>query len=159
MRRKDQDVTSPKTIEAVLANTAVCRLGMCLDNIPYVVPVNFVHTGTTVFLHGSCAGKKMDILRKNQNVFFEATREGRLLPASDNTNICKSDFSFQSLMASGAVEFVENVREKTEVLDALCKKYYGKTGGMSETAIRRTCVFKIILKDLSVKQSGEWDSD
>ncbi|SIO09815.1 pyridoxamine 5'-phosphate oxidase family protein [Halodesulfovibrio marinisediminis] len=156
MRRKEQDVTSPKIVEELLSDVLVCRLGMCLGNKPYVVPVNFAHKGTKVFIHGCCEGKKIDILRENPAVFFEATREGDLLPASDSENMCKSDFSFQCLMASGVAELVENAEEKAEVLDALCTKYYGKSGMMPETAIRGTCVFKISLEDISVKQSGEW---
>lgn len=156
MRRKEGDITCPASIEKVLRTVSVCRLGMCLNDTPYVVPLNFTHQGTTVYLHGSKVGRKIDVLNENPNVFFEATREGALMPTPTDKNICKSDFSYQCLMAHGVVEFVDDVDEKVEILDAICRKYYGRAGTMPEAAVRGTCVMKIELKDISVKQSGVW---
>ena len=156
MRNKKGDVTCSESIEKVLQTVSVCRLGMCANGTPYVVPLNFIHEGTTVFLHGSKVGRKIDVLNENSNVFFEATREGALVPTLTDKNICKSDFSYQCLMARGVVEFVEDVDEKVQILDAICRKYYGKAGTMPEAAVRGTCVLKIELKDISVKQSGVW---
>jgi uncharacterized protein len=48
------------------------------------------------------------------------------------------------------------VGEKMQILDAICWKYYGRAGTMPEAAVRGTCVLKIELKDISVKQSGVW---
>lgn len=156
MRDKERDVTSTESIETVLRNVLVCRLGMCSAGMPYVVPLNFTHQGTTIFIHGSKVGRKIDVLNENPNVFFEATREGELVPTVNIVNMCKSDYSFQCLMARGVVEFVEDVDEKALALDAICKKYYGVTGKMSDAAVRGACVLKIELKDISVKQSGIW---
>lgn len=156
MRRKEGDITCPASIEKVLQTVSVCRLGMCLNDTPYVVPLNFTHQGTTVYLHGSKVGRKIDVLNENPNVFFEATREGALMPTPTDKNICKSDFSYQCLMAHGVVEFVDDVNEKAQILDAICWKYYGKAGTMPEAAVRGTCVMKIELKDITVKQSGAW---
>lgn len=156
MRDKERDVTCKDTIEKVLSNVSVCRLGMCSGNKPYVVPLNFTHQGTTIFIHGSNVGRKIDVLNENPNVFFEATREGALVPTSDSENMCRSDYSFQCLMADGVVEVVQDAEEKARVLDALCTKYYGKTGIMPKAAIHGTCVLKIELTGISVKQSGVW---
>ena len=156
MRSKEGDVTCSESIERVLQAVSVCRLGMCWNGTPYVVPLNFAHQGTTVYIHGSKVGRKIDVLNENPNVFFEATREGTLVSTPTDKNICKSDFSYQCLMARGVVEFVEDVGEKVQILDAICRKYYGKAGTMPEAAVRGACVMKIELKDISVKQSGVW---
>lgn len=156
MRSKEGDITSSESIEGVLQAVSVCRLGMCANGMPYLVPLNFAHQGTTVYLHGSKVGKKIDVLNENPNVFFEATREGALIPTPTDKDICKSDFSYQCLMARGVVEFVEDVDEKVQILDTIGRKYYGKAGIMPESAVRGTCVLKIKLKDISVKQSGVW---
>ncbi|MEZ0576222.1 pyridoxamine 5'-phosphate oxidase family protein [Halodesulfovibrio aestuarii] len=156
MRRKDKDVTGEELIDEVLDAVAVCRLGMCVDNKPYVVPLNFVHQGTTLFIHCAKSGRKIDVLNSNPNVFIEVTREGAFVPSSTTENICNSGYTFQCLMANGIVEFVQDVEEKKRVLDAVCAKYYGKAGTMPASEVRRTCILKIELTDISVKQAGDW---
>jgi nitroimidazol reductase NimA-like FMN-containing flavoprotein (pyridoxamine 5'-phosphate oxidase superfamily) len=49
MRLKDRAITDTAVIDLLLAKATTCRLGMCADNVPYVVPMNFAHEGNTVF--------------------------------------------------------------------------------------------------------------
>jgi hypothetical protein len=41
MRRTEKAVTDPKAIEAIITAARVCRLGMCHNGDPYVVPLCF----------------------------------------------------------------------------------------------------------------------
>lgn len=157
MRKIDGDITSSECIERVLSSVSVCRLAMCVENTPYMVPLNFAHEGTTVWVHCAKAGKKIDILKQNPVVFFEATREGALMPSAVAGNICKSDFSYQCVMAEGTVTFIENETGKRDVLNKICVKYYGHAGEMPAASVRGTCVMRIELRNATVKQSGEWE--
>jgi hypothetical protein len=38
MRRKEQQIHDTSAIEDILSRAMVCRLGLCEDNQPYVVP-------------------------------------------------------------------------------------------------------------------------
>ena len=58
MRLKNKASTDPALIDALLTRAGSCRLGMCRDNGPCVVPMNSAHEGNTVHLRCAGAGKK-----------------------------------------------------------------------------------------------------
>ncbi len=41
MRRKEKEITNIMEIEAIIQEAEVCRLGLAVDNTPYIVPVFF----------------------------------------------------------------------------------------------------------------------
>lgn len=41
MRRKDREVTDVTRITAIMDQCDSCRLGLCEDNVPYIVPLCF----------------------------------------------------------------------------------------------------------------------
>lgn len=62
MRRKDREITDRDSIIRILGECKVMRLGMCLDNIPYVTPVNFgyeiTEKGFVFYFHCAQEGEK-----------------------------------------------------------------------------------------------------
>ena len=75
MTKRELQITDEGQIRSILDTAKVLHLGMCVDNEPYVVPMNYGYTledGKLVFyLHSAVRGKKLDMLQKNPNVFFE----------------------------------------------------------------------------------------
>ena len=155
MRRKDRDVTSPETIDAILTDAPVCHLGMCLENIPYVVPLNFVHVDNRLYVHSALKGKKLDILRDNPNVCVQVDLHGGFIPDPDDA--CESGYRYKSLIANGVATFVEESSHKLIVLEALAKKYFRKSVPVNEKTARGTVVLEIVLDEVAVKQAGLWD--
>ena len=70
MRRKDKEITDTAIIEEILSKATVCRLGLCEENQPYVVPLCFGYEDNALYFHCANHGKKLVILRKNNNVCF-----------------------------------------------------------------------------------------
>lgn len=157
MRKKDREITSAAAIDKLLSKAPTCRLGMCVENAPYVVPMNFAHNEMTVYVHCAKKGKRYDMLRQNPNVCFEVDIDGGFLPSDMPDNACKSDYAYQSLIGFGKVRVVEDSEEKTKVLDAICQKYFGESMPMKAEAIRGTLVLSIKLEEVTMKQSGSWD--
>ena len=155
MRRKDRNITSAEAIESILSECTVCRLGLCDDGKPYVVPLNYHHEGTTVYLHCAKQGRKLDILSRNSAVCFEVDVEGKFIP-SEERGVCDSDYEYRSLIAEGSVRIVTDVHEKERALQGLAKKYFGREAEMSPTSIKRTIVMSIELENIAVKQSTEF---
>ena len=57
-------------IENVLQSQSVCRIG-CLDGkYPYIVPISYFYDGVFIYAQ-SREGKKINLMRKNQNVCIE----------------------------------------------------------------------------------------
>ncbi|MBN9502126.1 MAG: hypothetical protein BGO01_10860 [Armatimonadetes bacterium 55-13] len=57
-------------IEAILHDQAIGRIGISVDDRPYVVPVSYVYDGNRIICH-SAPGKKIEMMRLNPRVCFE----------------------------------------------------------------------------------------
>ncbi|WP_317063690.1 pyridoxamine 5'-phosphate oxidase family protein [Methanoculleus caldifontis] len=97
MRRKDKEITDPALLSAVLREAFVCRLGLVDGDRPYVVPMNFAHSGGCLYLHSAGEGRKIEILGRNNRVCFEAETGVELVRAE---KAC--DFGARYLSVIGA---------------------------------------------------------
>ncbi len=62
-------MTNPQ-IDTILHSQYVGRIGCCVDQQPYVVPVTFAYDGTYLYAT-SKEGQKIDMMRKNPHVCLE----------------------------------------------------------------------------------------
>jgi len=58
-------------IEKLLQELPVGRIGCHVDGLTYIVPVNYVYDGINLYAH-SAKGMKIDMMRKNPDVCFQA---------------------------------------------------------------------------------------
>jgi hypothetical protein len=98
-------------IEQFLVCTRVGRLGIAMENKPYVVPVGFACSQGKLFFHTCSKGLKMNLLRKNSNVCFEVDEA-----LSDAT-------MFKSVILFGTVEIIDDKKEMIPYLQKLIDKY------------------------------------
>jgi nitroimidazol reductase NimA-like FMN-containing flavoprotein (pyridoxamine 5'-phosphate oxidase superfamily) len=107
-------ITEPMTsreIEQFLTCARAGRIGISLDEGPYVVPVGYAYLDGKIIIHTCRNGLKMQAMRKNRNVCFEV----------DET---VSDASmFKSVIAFGDVKIVDGATEKIPYLQKLIDKY------------------------------------
>jgi uncharacterized protein len=61
---------SQDEIEALLRRRRIGRIGCCVDDRPYVVPVNYAYDGSVVYVI-SGPGRKIDAMRAEPRVCFE----------------------------------------------------------------------------------------
>ena len=71
MRREEREIRDQTDVLAVMKEALVCRLGFSDDGMPYVVPMNFGLRENCIYLHCAREGRKLDIIRKNDQVCFE----------------------------------------------------------------------------------------
>jgi nitroimidazol reductase NimA-like FMN-containing flavoprotein (pyridoxamine 5'-phosphate oxidase superfamily) len=98
-------------IDQFLTCTRIGRLGMVLEDGPYVVPVGFACAEGNVFFHTCCKGLKMESLRKNTNVCFEVDE------ALSDATMSKSVIIF------GTAEIIEDEQRMIPYLQKLIDKY------------------------------------
>ena len=83
MRRKDREIKDLNDIMAIIKKCDVCNLAFFDEEYPYIVPLNFGVTlldGTiTLYFHGANAGKKLDLIKKNNKVGFEMDCSHKLI--------------------------------------------------------------------------------
>jgi nitroimidazol reductase NimA-like FMN-containing flavoprotein (pyridoxamine 5'-phosphate oxidase superfamily) len=103
-----------------LEQEAVGRLGTCINDKPYVIPLNFILFREKIFIHTGFKGKKLDIIKINPLVCFEASRQIKVIQSD---KACKISAEFISVIINGRVNVVSNAETRYEVMRAFTNKY------------------------------------
>ena len=81
MTKREYRITDEQEICRILDAAKVLRLGIAVDNIPHIVPMNYGYTMENgelkLYLHSAVRGNKLDLLRSNPNVCFELSSKRR----------------------------------------------------------------------------------
>lgn len=124
MRRSDREVKGIDNILKILEKCEVLRLGLCADNIPYVVPMNFAYemNDDNIFIYLHCAkeGKKLDLIDINNNVCFEADCSCEIIKG---VTPCSWTSKYESVIGSGEISRLSSEAEKINAMDLLMKRY------------------------------------
>ncbi len=151
MRRKDKQINDIAAIEDILSRATVCRLGLCENNQPYVVPLCFGYEENALYFHCAMEGKKLEILRKNENVCFEVDIEREFIKGEA---ACEWGMKYKSVIGFGKAVFVEDAESKRKALDIIMQNYSEGAFEYSEEAVKKTVVIKVEIESMTGKQSG-----
>jgi nitroimidazol reductase NimA-like FMN-containing flavoprotein (pyridoxamine 5'-phosphate oxidase superfamily) len=120
LRRDDREITDKAVIEAILHRAGVGRLGLAVDNWPYVVPLNYVYHNGAIYFHCADEGRKIDMLKANPQVCFEVDEDYGIVrsnkPSPHSTH-------YTSVIVFGQAQIVDDLQRKFEALQALLDKY------------------------------------
>jgi len=146
------DVTTDrKVIESIIRQAAVCRIGLSDDGQPYVVPVCFGYEDGVLYFHSSPKGRKMDILRKNNDVCVEFDVDQEVVKAE---RACKWSIKYRSVIGFGEASFVEGTEEKRRALDIIMRHYDGEPQDYPEATLNKTAIVRIEIQDATAKITG-----
>ena len=152
MTKRELQIMDEGQIRAILDTAKVLHLGLCADNEPYVVPMNYGYTmeeGKLVFyLHGALQGKKLDMIRKNPRVFVELDCDRTPF---EGEKPCQYGLGYSSVMGRGKAVIVENVEEKMQALTALMKTQTGKDFTFNEQLVSIVAVIRIDVGEYTAK--------
>jgi len=151
MRRKDKEITDRAAIESIIRRSTVCRLAMADGNRPYLVPLSFGYKNNTLYFHSANQGKKLDILKKNNEVCFEFDIDYELIKAD---NGCEWGMKYKSVIGFGRAFFIEDVESKCAALDAIVQHYSDGSFTYPESKVKNTVVIKVQIAHITGKQSG-----
>jgi len=145
-------IQDPQQIEAILSKAKFLHLALSDVETPYIVPISFGYKENTIYLHSSQKGRKIEILKKNPRVCFEATVETEIITADDP---CKYNVRYRSVIGHGQAKFLEDYNKKVEGLTVL-SEHYGEKGPFEfeEWKVNRLCVIKIEIEKMTGKESG-----
>ena len=155
MRRKEKEIDDQSIIDKILSTSDICRIAVMDGNRPYIVPLNYGNKGRTLYFHSSKFGKKIDLLKQNNQVCFEIESPSELIK---NENACDWGTKYRSIIGYGAIDFITDPEEKKFDLDAIMS-HYGNTGEKvyNERLIELIVILKLNIREISGKQSGSWD--
>ncbi len=115
MRRFKQQLTEEESIY-ILSNTTAGVLSLCGDNgIPYGVPLSHVYHDGKLYFHSALVGRKIDLIRQNENASFTVIAKDEIHPERFTTY-------FQSVIARGKIRIVEDEEEKLRILEVLGRR-------------------------------------
>jgi len=152
MRRQDREIKDEELMESIIRRAPVCRIGLSEDNVPYIVPLNFGYKDNFLYFHSAKEGKKIDMIRKNNNVCFEVDIEHKLVQGE---NPCDWSMKYYSVIGFGKAFLVEDYEEKRGALDIISEHYAGKSSfKYPEKTVNNIAIIKVKIEGMTGKKSG-----
>lgn len=156
MRRKDREIIDVNKIVSVLDMCKTASVAMADKGMPYVVPLSYGYelkdNTLVLFFHCAKEGRKLDILKNNNNVCFTIFNEGEPVQAETP---CNSGYYYTSIIGNGNVEFIEDAADKRYALSKMFEHQSGKCIEFTETQADTVCVFKIVANNYTGKQKAK----
>ncbi len=153
MRRKDREISDDERLWTILRHATVCRIALCSEGWPYIVPMNVGCLGDKLYFHCASSGTKLDLLRGNANVCFEVEANVRIVLGE---RACEGTTHYQSVIGWGRICVVESIDEKRVGLDALLSQA-ARCGGLPVQVLDEVpddvVILRIDVDSLSGKQS------
>jgi nitroimidazol reductase NimA-like FMN-containing flavoprotein (pyridoxamine 5'-phosphate oxidase superfamily) len=150
MNRKDREITNIKEIEEILNKAKVLRIALCENNIPYIIPLNFGYKDKCIFIHCANKGKKIDILKKNNNIAFEVDIETQIVSSEV---ACDCSMKYKSVVGYGKAYFISDLKEKKQDLDVIMSHYFKGSFEYSPREMEKTCLIRVEIETVTGKKS------
>ena len=149
MRRKDREITDRNAIDAIIAQCKVCRIALCENGQPYILPLHFGYDGKHLYFHSANDGKKIEIIKQNNRVGFEFDILHEIITAEAP---CEWGTKYESVVGSGIVEFIESQQEKAKALECILRQYGGSFNEFKDSSLSSVTVFQINIVSISGKE-------
>lgn len=155
LHKKDRQIPQASVKEML----AACREGTLAmngdDGYPYCLPMNYIYLNDAIYIHTAKYGYKIDALNADKKVCFSVIVRSEAAPELFTTR-------YESIVAVGDVEFVEDGNEKRLVMETFIRRFSPdfKEGGMKfiNASLDKTAILKLRIRDLKGKafRSDKW---
>lgn len=146
MRLSEKEITDPGAVFCFISECSVARIGMLSRGEPYVIPVNFVLEGDTLFFHCAFKGRKQECFSEGGTVCLEFDR-------MHGVRVHSADTLYTSAIAWGKPVLVAEITERIRILELLCMKYLGNGRTVSTEQASGTCVIAVRLERVTGKEN------
>ena len=157
MRKQNQKITDQNVIEEILSKSEICRIAMMDNGKPYILPFNYGYKDNTIYMHSARSGKKIDLLRKNNEVCFEIEQKVKIVKSP---NPCKWSTMYRSIIGYGDVEIITDDEQKRVGLDIIMAHHGNNEKYQYEKRlVDLIIVLKLNIREVTGKQSKHWIED
>jgi len=150
MRRSDKEITDRKAIEDIILRSKVCKLAMCEENMPYIVPLCFGFKNNTLYFHSAPKGKKIEILKKNPNVCFEFEILTQIIKSA---KACKWGMRYRSVIGFGKAGFITDDDLKRQAFDIIMNQYADGSFIYEDALLKSVVIINVEIQSMTGKQS------
>ncbi len=151
MRRNEREVTDPKAIEEIINSAYVCRIALCGDGMPYIVPMNYGYSDGCLYLHSASEGKKIDLIRKDNRIGFEI-ESGVGVVRGQTRSGCTMKYS--CVVGFGRALLVQDPEEKVRGLEIIMRQHSAAVGEFPRDLVDRLVLIKIAIEKMTGKLAG-----
>ena len=109
-----QFIESRAEMEKILREETLGYLGLSMDGMPYVVPLNYGYVKGKILFHCALTGKKLDYLRANPQVCFTVGRQAGKIVRHPQGALCHVEND--SVICYGKARIVEDMEERRKIL-------------------------------------------
>jgi uncharacterized protein len=152
MRKANKEITEKLEIERIIKTSKVCRIAVCKNNIPYIIPVFFGYENQSLYVHTALAGRKIEFWESNPLVCIEFESDVHII--GHNQHACKWTASYKSVIAYGQIRELTSEDEKKFALNAIMLNYSDKNWDFPEHELKVVRVWKIEIMEMKGKKSG-----
>jgi len=152
MRRKDKEIKDKKEIELIINKANVCRIALSDNNMPYIVPVNFGYKDNSLYIHSATEGKKIEIIKKNNDICFEIDIAHEILQGK---SACHTTMKYYSVIGYGKAYLIDDSEEKIKALNNIIEHYLPEIPHeYSEKFLKKIVIIKVEIDNMTGKKSG-----
>jgi len=110
--------------EKIIEGTYHGVLSFSHENEPYAVPINHSYEDGKFYFHCAVGGKKIDFIQRNSSVVYTVMKYYGTPEDFKSRNNCHG--KWESVIAYGTAQYIENEQEIQELLNNKFLPYYGK---------------------------------
>lgn len=150
MRRKEKEITDIREIESIIRKAQVCRLALADEGLPYIVPLCFGFRDNALYFHSAGEGRKIEILKRNNQVCFEFDILSEVKPGN---TACAWGMKYRSVIGYGQAALIEDPGQKREALDIIMAQYADGAFEYSQKAFDQALAIKVDISSMTGKKS------
>lgn len=155
MRRKDKEINDINEMIKIIEESRIMHLGVCHDNQPYVIPLNFGFqyndNKIKIYFHSAKVGRKIDFINNNRKCAVEMTSYFAL---QTGETACEWSAFHESVMIEGNITLIEDENEIRNAMDHIMD-HYGFEGVplYEDKYIKAMAVYCIDVENISGKRN------
>jgi len=120
MRKAKLEIKDEAILKEILSGALICRLAMMDGELPYIVPVNYGYRDGSIYIHSAPEGKKIDLLRKNNQLCFEVEETAELVKGD---RACDWTTRYRSVVGYASVEILTDDESKQTGLEVIMAQH------------------------------------
>ncbi len=141
---------SREEMETILREETLGYLGLSLEGVPYVVPLNYAYVGGKLLFHCALTGKKLDYLKANPRVCFTVGRQSGQVRRHPQGATCHVDND--SVICYGIARIVEDVEERRQALNAFNRCMQPDAADITLEDASKCCAVEISISEMTGRQ-------
>ena len=151
-RKPDRGSYDRELIYRILDEAFVCHVAFIADNMPFVVPTNYVRVGDKLFLHGSIASRLMKTLSSGAPFCLSVTLLDGIVCSPTATG---HSVNYRSVVVMGKAEIIEGEPAKLaamrDFVEYVIRGRWATVRPPSEQELKGTMVLSVPLVEASAK--------